>query len=85
MTPVEKYAPVNDIVNETGHQQTEPAMTTRIQGQQDTSDARLKEIIARAVEKVKRPVTVNERGSTYPPTIGPFEKKIRPKGREGSR
>jgi hypothetical protein len=85
MTPVEKHAPVKDAGNEAGHQQIEPAITTRTQGHQDTSDARLKEIIARAVEKVKRPVPVNERGSTYPPAIGPFDKKIRPKGREGSR
>lgn len=85
MTPVAKHVPFKDAGNEAGHQQTEPAMTTRTQGQQDTSDARLKEIIARAVEKVKRPVTVNEPGNTYPPAIGPFEKKIRPKGREGSR
>jgi hypothetical protein len=85
MTPVEKHAPVNDAGDDAGHQQTEPAMPSRAKGQQDTSDARLREIIARAVEKVKRPVTVNERGSTYPPSIGPFEKKIRPKGREGSR
>jgi hypothetical protein len=85
MTPGEKQAPVNDAGDEAGHRQTEPAMTTRTQGQQDTSDTRLKEIIARAVEKVKRPVKVSERSSTYPSAIGPFEKKIRPKGREGSR
>jgi hypothetical protein len=85
MTPVEKNAPASNAGNDAGHQQTEPAMTTRTQGQLDTSDARLKEIIARAVEKVKRPVTVYERGNTYPPAIGPFEKKLRPQGREGSR
>jgi hypothetical protein len=68
-----------------GRRHTDPVTTTRSQGQTDTSDARLKEIIARAVEKVKRPATVDDKTTTYPPPIAPFEKKARPKGREGSR
>jgi hypothetical protein len=78
-----KTPQVKNADDETGHPHTEPA--TRTQAQQEKSDARLKEIIANAVEKMKRPVTVSDQHNSYPPKVAPFLKKSRPKGREGSR
>mgnify|MGYP000598445975 CR=1 FL=1 len=85
MEPEEKVVPIESADDEIGRQHIEPVMTTRMQRQQAKSDARLKAIIAQAVEKVNRPATVDEQTNTYPPKIAPFIKKRRPKGREGSR
>jgi hypothetical protein len=85
MTPETKVPPVTNAADVTDQPQPEPPPTTRTKGQKDTSDARLSEIIARAVEKVKRPLTVSEQTNTYLPKVAPFVKKTRPKGREGSR